>query len=78
MKTLILHITHGDMERPKFFLVDGDHRKLDDLVINADETADTEPLFNLLYDEEGDFKLPHLNEPPKDGWDYFIVTGFML
>ncbi len=78
-------VLSGDGLQPKFLELEGDFRHLNDVYINTyieDEGEQTEynkkveQLNNLLYKEDGHYKVTFLSEPTKD-WDYFIHCGFL-
>lgn len=86
MKTLMLFREDCDPSEPaKFLLLDGDHRRLNQVFINGCAPNDTQndtydklcdELSDLIYDENYGVKAHFTSEPAKD-WDYFITCGFL-
>jgi hypothetical protein len=84
MKTCFCYSDFEDL--PTFFVLDGDYRHLNGTLINAtapegtpEETYEKrqEELSDLLYDDEGNYLVAALTEPPKD-YDHFVKVGFVL
>lgn len=76
MKTCFCFNDTEDL-RVFFFVLEGDYSDLDGTYINyADSSAiKQDTLANLVYNEDGSYKVDRLIVPPKE-YDYFIQCGF--
>lgn len=77
MKTCFCFNDTSDL-RVFFFTLEGDYSDLDGTYINLADCDESkqETLTNLVFNEDGTYKVDRLTIPPKEH-DYFIQCGFV-
>lgn len=74
-KTVVIWILEGEAEH-HIFLVQDDWSRFHGILLNSEQSDPADDLFDLVYDDEGDFKLD--TEIDREGAELEIEQGAKL